>query len=110
MTQTLDRFRLLRTCFPEKFQATTSKLFFGGFRLFFLLYLVVVNAHGNLYDMNVCLRTSFFACFLPMFSVFTANFCLRYATRPEKGSQDNRFTIDTVTIESRLRDNVSYSA
>lgn len=52
MTQTLDRFRLLRTCFHNISNAEQQQPTFSVASDFFLL-VSLVNAHGNLYGMDV---------------------------------------------------------
>lgn len=59
MTQTLDRFRLLRTCFLNISTAELQQANFSEVSEFFSsVYLV--NAHGNLYGISVCLYIVFF--------------------------------------------------
>lgn len=61
MTQTLDRFRLLRTCFLNISTAELQQANFSVVSESFFLLCISVNAHGNLYGISVCLYIAFFS-------------------------------------------------
>ena len=79
MTQTLDRFRLLRTCFLNISTAELQQANFLEVSILFFSSVYLVNAHGNLYDISVCRYIVFF-----LLRCFTINFCLRYRERASK--------------------------